>query len=102
MKVHTRECPQCGSIIEGTRTRSEICRSCDNENRLKSKFAEDKIILESLGYTNVKNPELNKFKQRTWTFTHSCGKEQTWTFNNLQTRLKKNNGIPPCSFCKGK
>lgn len=103
MKVHTRDCLQCGQQIEGTRTRSEICRPCTNANKLTAKFAEDRLILESMGYVEVKNPELNKFKQRVWTFTHTeCGKEQTWTFGNLQTRVKKNPDVTPCSHCKGR
>lgn len=102
MQVHTRECKQCNSVMEETRTRSDICRPCVNANKLKAKFADDKKVLEGLGYVDVKNPTLNKFKQRVWTFTHTkCGEEQTWTFGNLQTQLKKYPDNTPCSFCKG-
>jgi hypothetical protein len=102
MKVHTRVCTQCCSQIEETRTRSDICRACADKNKLSDKFRQDKEYLESFGYVDVKNPSLNNFKQRVWTFTHSaCGTEQTSTFNNLMTRIKKSPNIIPCSACKG-
>lgn len=102
MTTYTRECKQCKTVMEGTRTRSEICLACTNENKLNAKFSADRAILEGLGYVDVKNPGLNKFKQRVWTFTHAkCGEEQTWTFGNLQTQLKKYPNNIPCSYCRG-
>lgn len=101
MKV--RECEQCKGVIEDTRTRATICRTCTDGNRLKAKFDEDRALLEGLGYVDIKNPGLNKFKQRVWTFTHAkCGEEQTWKFGNIQTQLKKYPDNIPCSFCRGK
>jgi hypothetical protein len=53
-------------------------------------------------YSDVEGPTLNRHFQRTWTFTHSCGTRQTWTFSNLLKQLKERPNAVPCKTCGGK
>ncbi len=80
-----------------------LCAKCYINKRTANKAAAEHAILEKIGYVNIQDPKLNAFSQRIWTFVHAkCGTEQTWTFGNLQTRLKKDPTNVPCSFCGAK
>lgn len=99
MKEIERVCIGCGDILI-TRGTAIQCTKCFNNKRATAKAASEKTILENLGYVNIKEPTLNKFSQRVWTFTHTnCGVEQSWTYGNLQTRIKKDPTNIPCSKC---
>lgn len=105
MKIHTRKCANidCKNILENTRTRSIFCGACASNSKTSIKIQAERTLLEGLGYINIQEPSINKFSQRIWTFTHSaCETEQTWTFGNLQTRLKKDPDSIPCSYCGAK
>lgn len=99
--IYERKCTGCGAEIL-TASKKERCVKCSSTERTSAKIIAERGILENLGYTNILEPQLNNFSQRVWTFTHVCGEQQTWTFGNLQTRLKKDPTNVPCSFCGAK
>ena len=68
-----------------------------------STVEKQKLYLESLGYINVGNPQVNKLGKRAWTFTHAeCGTEQSMVYGNITAGVKKDPNNLPCSCCGGK
>lgn len=91
-------CDTCGKMEFNTATRSETCLDCYWKDRSAKKVeAERQRVLDCYG--NVDGPSLDKFGHRCYTFTHTCGTTQTWSFTNLlkQWKTKKQ----PCSKCGG-
>jgi hypothetical protein len=65
--------------------------------------AQTKLLLETLGHTNVVYGGFDKNGKVQVTFTHSvCGEEQVWQASNITKRLKIDPNTAPCSKCGGK
>jgi hypothetical protein len=99
-KAKERICSSCGKI-EVTASYSKVCANCYVKNKVLTKRQIEKEFIEGLGYSNISNTGTNEHGKPMWKFTHDCGTEQTWTFNNLFSRAKANGGIPPCQKCGG-
>ena len=94
-KFRDRTCKTCGGV-EYTASQSDLCLSCYWENRSTRKIAAEKQrVLDCYG--NVEGPSIDKFNHRCYTFTHSCGTQQTWAFTNLIKQWKTKS--EPCSKC---
>jgi len=79
-----------------TATPSDVCKKCFLEEKRQKYIADEKQrILDCYG--NVEGPAIDKFNHRCYTFTHSCGTTQTWSFTNLLKQWKTRS--EPCSKC---
>ncbi|WP_407304010.1 hypothetical protein [Acinetobacter sp.] len=82
-----------------TATRSDTCAKCYTKAKSKKKRLSEQKFIESFGYSNVHQVGYNKFGKPEWGFTHECGTEQVWAFNNF---LSMSRIGTPCSTCGGK
>jgi hypothetical protein len=96
-KWRNRIC-KCGKI-DFTSSRSEACAECYRQEKKKKAIEIERDAVEKI-YGNVKGPCPGSFGKRTYTFIHSCGKEQTWRYDNLLKQLKI--GPEPCNECGAK
>ena len=101
-KFRDRTCTTCGDVEYNTATHSDVCKKCYVEENKRIKRLEEHAFIENLGYRHVSHVGYNKFGKPEWQFTHTCGKEQIWTFSNLLKRLNGDPNILPCSSCGGK
>lgn len=97
-KVRDRTCVACGKVEYKTATRAEVCLECYWANRSAKKITSEKQRIFDC-YGNVEGPVINKFGHRCYTFTHSCGTAQTWSFGNLRKQWKTHH--QPCKKCGG-
>jgi len=102
MKARERKCEKCGDV-EVTASKATVCAACTVAEKNAGKRLEEFQLLEDLGYLNVRQIENSSHGKPQWTFVHAdCGTEQTWVFNNFQTRLKAEPNYLPCVTCGGK
>lgn len=102
MKLIDRKCQQC-SDISYTRSRATICLPCKASNRRAAQVELDRARLMAITeYTQIETPVPNEHNKMVWTFTHTvCGTTQSWTMNNLNTRMKAAPDQIPCRKCGG-
>ncbi len=102
-KFYDRVCIKCGDVEFNTATKSEVCIKCFRIEKNLETRAKEEALIESLGYTDIKNVGISKNNKPQWTFVHpDCGTEQTWVFGNLLKRIKADPDYIPCSKCGGK
>jgi hypothetical protein len=97
MSIHQRICAACGKE-EMTGSKASECHDCYWEKRTAEKVQAERSHLLAV-YGNVEGPEIGAFGKRCYTFTHTCGTRQTWTFSNLLKQFKTKSD--PCSKCGG-
>ena len=85
-----------------TASKAPCCAKCFVEQKQKTKRAEEHAFIESFGYSNVHQVGYSSQGKPQWKFTHECGTEQVWVFNNFLTRAKADPNTAPCSKCGGK
>jgi hypothetical protein len=85
-------------VEHNTATKSDTCLSCYRKIKTNSKIEAEKSQILNL-YGNVEGPTFNKHSQRCYTFVHTCGTKQTWSFGNLLKQLKARPDKVPCSKC---
>lgn len=101
MKARERKCETCGEI-EVTCSKATVCAACTVAHKNSAKRVEELQLFEDLGYENVREAGNSAHGKPQWTFVHAeCGTEQTWVFNNFQTRLKADPTHLPCVKCGG-
>lgn len=100
-KFRDRTCIVCGDIQYNTATLSDTCIKCYAKLKRDKRIAAVRAKLEEM-YADVSGPEANGYSKNVWTFTHSCGTRQTWTFGNILKRLREDPSNVPCSHCGGK
>lgn len=100
MKARERACTVCGTV-DVTASKATKCAKCTDNARREVKRQQEKEFIENLGYTQVEFVGMNAHLKPEWRFTHECGSRQTWTFGNIQKRVKADPNTVPCSVCGG-